>query len=130
MQKPAVWLESLAPSAEFAALDANSIDLIRRKRAAAPIDDAGSDADLKRLLAKFETTLRLDTLYNEYELRPQIHAVDRHRAQRRSKTSMPSSTASLSHAARGRVARSSSRRHLHRTDRRRAPAGVTIRSRP
>jgi hypothetical protein len=75
MQKPAIWLEFLAPSAGFAALDANSIDLIRRKRAAAPIDGAGSDADLKRLLAGFETTLRLDTLYNEYQLRPQIHAL-------------------------------------------------------
>jgi hypothetical protein len=75
LQQPAVWLEKLSSSKDFTALDANSVDLIRRKRAAAPIADAGSDADLERLLAKFQDTLRRDTLYNEYELRPRIREV-------------------------------------------------------
>jgi hypothetical protein len=75
VQQPAVWLEKLSSSKDFAALDANSIDLIRRKRAAAPIADAGSDADLARLLAKFEETLRRDTLFNEYEMRPRIREI-------------------------------------------------------
>ncbi len=66
----AAWNQIAQLYAADAKLDANSISLIKAKK----LQSANNQADnLSRLVSKFETTMALDTVRNEYKLHSQIH---------------------------------------------------------
>ncbi|HEV7487137.1 MAG TPA: hypothetical protein VGQ65_15775 [Thermoanaerobaculia bacterium] len=69
VRKAQTVAERFDPDEQFSAIDESALNLIRDKRA--PLHE--SPAALARVIESFRQTLALDTLQNEYVLRPEIH---------------------------------------------------------